>query len=338
MKCPKCSYLGFETGERCKHCGYDFSLLVEPPSTGAAELTLRETARQDGAVDAYWERLDPEPPAGSPGPFADLALHGENRRLGEVAHGAAAEEESSADGQTPASAPALPLFAPDGDDDAPLVRLPAAPRAPVAVRKTPEIPRLRPPSKAAGPRPPAAVHTPVFEFAHEAEPAAAEGASMAPMEVARVRERSEAVGARDGLPAGAVGARVLAAAIDHGILAGIDLAVVYFTLRMAELAMSQWRVLPLPPLLVFLLFVKVAYFSAFTSIGGQTIGKMAAKIKVVADDAGTLGVARAMRRSVAVLLSIVPLGVGLLPALFGAERRAFHDRIAGTRVVAAPSA
>ena len=28
MKCPKCEYLGFETGDRCKNCGYDFSLSV----------------------------------------------------------------------------------------------------------------------------------------------------------------------------------------------------------------------------------------------------------------------------------------------------------------------
>src|SRR4029077_582454 len=27
VKCPKCDYLGFETGDRCKNCGYDFSLL-----------------------------------------------------------------------------------------------------------------------------------------------------------------------------------------------------------------------------------------------------------------------------------------------------------------------
>ena len=27
MKCPKCLYIGFETGDRCKNCGYDFSLL-----------------------------------------------------------------------------------------------------------------------------------------------------------------------------------------------------------------------------------------------------------------------------------------------------------------------
>ena len=30
MKCPKCHYLGFDTGDRCKHCGYDLTNLTEP--------------------------------------------------------------------------------------------------------------------------------------------------------------------------------------------------------------------------------------------------------------------------------------------------------------------
>ena len=28
MKCPKCGYLGFENGDRCRNCGYEFSLSV----------------------------------------------------------------------------------------------------------------------------------------------------------------------------------------------------------------------------------------------------------------------------------------------------------------------
>ena len=41
---------------------------------------------------------------------------------------------------------ALPLFALDvaAEDDEPLVKVPAVPRMPLAVRKTPEVPRLRP--------------------------------------------------------------------------------------------------------------------------------------------------------------------------------------------------
>ena len=42
MKCPKCAYLGFETGDRCKNCGYDFSLLSAPESDAAdfADISL----------------------------------------------------------------------------------------------------------------------------------------------------------------------------------------------------------------------------------------------------------------------------------------------------------
>ena len=39
MKCPKCGYLGFEPVERCRNCGYDFSLL---PAIELPELPIRE--------------------------------------------------------------------------------------------------------------------------------------------------------------------------------------------------------------------------------------------------------------------------------------------------------
>ena len=42
MKCPKCDYLGFETGDRCKNCGYDFSLMAESTTPRDADLLLRE--------------------------------------------------------------------------------------------------------------------------------------------------------------------------------------------------------------------------------------------------------------------------------------------------------
>src|ERR1700682_1622767 len=31
MKCPKCQYFSFDSGERCRNCGYDFSLVPDPP-------------------------------------------------------------------------------------------------------------------------------------------------------------------------------------------------------------------------------------------------------------------------------------------------------------------
>jgi uncharacterized RDD family membrane protein YckC len=135
----------------------------------------------------------------------------------------------------------------------------------------------------------------------------------------------------------APGARAVAAAIDHLMLGGIDLGVVYFTLRMAGLPMDQWMALPPVPLIAFLLFIKLSYFCAFTAVGGQTIGKMAAHIRVVGADDGPLDAALALRRTLAGLVSAIPLGLGFLPALLGSDRRALHDRLARTRVIALPS-
>ena len=39
MKCPKCEYLGFEHVERCRNCGYDFSLAASPR---LPELSIRQ--------------------------------------------------------------------------------------------------------------------------------------------------------------------------------------------------------------------------------------------------------------------------------------------------------
>ena len=122
------------------------------------------------------------------------------------------------------------------------------------------------------------------------------------------------------------------------MLAGIDVAVLYFTLRMAGLSMDEWSALPPMPLIAFLLLIKVSYFCAFTAVGGQTIGKMAARIRVVSADDRPVDATLAMRRTLAGLLSAVLLGLGFVPALFGADRRALHDRVARTRVIALPSA
>lgn len=331
MKCPKCKYLGFETGERCKNCGYDFSLLVAPPASAPAELHLRDAA--DGADgDVVWERVDATPADRAFG-LGEMSFDGP--ASGEAHHdlrlGLAGDPEPAVDMEVEPRPPDLPLFLSDDEDDVPLVRLPAAPRAPISVRKTPDPPKLRPVARTPG------VQAPAFEFTNDTAPIVVPPATSASSAPAKPAAAGDAAATGHGV-SGGIMARTAAAAIDHGILLGIDLIVIYFTLRMTELGFGQFRVLPLAPLIGFLLFVKLAYFSAFTSIGGQTIGKMAARIKVVAEGGSPLGVSRALRRSAAGLLSIVPLGAGLLPAVFGPERRAFHDRIAGTRVVALPSA
>jgi uncharacterized RDD family membrane protein YckC len=79
------------------------------------------------------------------------------------------------------------------------------------------------------------------------------------------------------------------------------------------------------------------YFTLFTAAGGQTIGKMAAGIRVVPmdEDSARVPLGQSVLRAVAYAISVLPIGLGLVPALTGADRRTFHDRLADTRVVRA---
>jgi uncharacterized RDD family membrane protein YckC len=273
MKCPKCSYLGFETGDRCKNCGYDFSLMAAAPAADpASDLPLRSREVEAIVPDAT-----------------------------------------------------LPLFSPREADDVPLVSLPLAPRPPLAVRRTPERPRLRAIDRVAR------MPEPALNFREEPvtddDVHPAERLHVSSMSARAVAlEATANVGVR----------RVLAALIDHAVLLAIDAAVVYFTLRMAGLAMADVRALPPAPMAIFLGLLKFSYFTAFTAVGGQTIGKMALHIRVVAED-GAVDAPRAVRRTLAGVVSLVPLGLGFLPAFFG-DRRALHDRLTETRVVGLPSA
>ena len=90
---------------------------------------------------------------------------------------------------------------------------------------------------------------------------------------------------------------------------------------------------PFVPLALFLLMVKGSYFCVFTLLGGQTIGKMATGIRVVAEDDRDVepcarGAAHAGRAG-----AVATVGLGFAPVLFAGDRRALHDRMAGTRVV-----
>ena len=93
--------------------------------------------------------------------------------------------------------------------------------------------------------------------------------------------------------------------------------------------------LPLGPLLVFLVVQNGGYLVAFT-VGGQTIGKMLTGIRVVAAEPGaSLDLGRSLLRTAMWSVMALPAGLGLLTALFNEERRAFHDRFAGTKVIRA---
>jgi uncharacterized RDD family membrane protein YckC len=273
MKCPKCDYLGFETGDKCRNCGYDFSLIATPAEAPTPDLVLNE------------------PPVQAAEP------------------------------------PPLPLFLPGGRSDRsdePLITRAGPPRPPLAVRRTPEIPRLRSTSRPLRRPDP----EPVLDFIDDGgDLADAPELEAPPPALPSSGTRAEAP---EDSP---LSRRVIAAFIDVAIMLAIDLGVVYFTLRMAALTMADWRALPPVPMLAFLAILKVGYFSAFTSVGGQTIGKMAAGIQVIGEDRAPVDPVRALQRVLTGVLSTLTFGLAFIPALIGPDRRPLHDRVARTRVV-----
>ena len=270
MKCPKCGYLGFESGDRCRNCGYEFSL----------------SALNADMLDVPLDRGPDESR-----PPLDL-----DRIIG---------------GPEPSHPADLPLF---GGDDKPLITTPSRPRAPLGVRRaTPEVPRARPRTTKTEARADMLFETPPAVVEHAHETIGAFGANAEP-------------------PAGPV-SRILAAMVDAALILMVDAAVLYFTLRLLGLATAQTLELPMLPLLAFFLLLNGGYFIAFTAVGGQSIGKMAVGIKVISQEESTVPVGRATLRTLAYLVSALPLGAGFLPGVIGAEGLALHDRLAHTRVV-----
>jgi uncharacterized RDD family membrane protein YckC len=145
------------------------------------------------------------------------------------------------------------------------------------------------------------------------------------------RERIDADANEEDAP---IAARLAAVVTDLLILAAIDLVVVYFTMEICGLGFADLGLLPRAPLFAFLLVQNGGYLVAFTA-GGQTLGKMAAGIKVVAaEPRATLDFGRAFIRELVWLGLAVPAGLGLLTVL-SRDHRGVHDRFAGTRVVRA---
>jgi uncharacterized RDD family membrane protein YckC len=223
--------------------------------------------------------------------------------------------------------PALPLFArtvvaAGAGDDTPLITRPSAPRAPLAVRRsTPDVPRLRTPA----PRT-ATLH---LDLALADETSTSPSRQQRSDSAAATRSNSH-----DAEDAG-VSLRLIAAAVDSGLLLAIDIAVIYFTMQICSVSMSELALLPKVPLAAFLLVQNIGYLLAFTA-GGQTLGKMAAGLRIVAADPGEpLNMNCALKRTAASLVLAVPAGLGLLSACFSRDHRGLHDRFAGTRVVRA---
>jgi uncharacterized RDD family membrane protein YckC len=325
MRCPKCHYISFGSGDRCRNCGYEFSLA---PDAGPIDLPI-----QDGD--------DPI------GPMGDLQLRDR------PSSSAVREPASEARRIAGASRLDLPLFSDRPPaDDAPLITSPSPPRPPLSVRRAqPALPKPRP-----------ELMLPEIEDDEAESSTDAAGAYGIQGDISAAAQREQLLRRRPDAAGGAsavrrppveeaepvvapVFARLCAGVIDITILLGIDAAILYFTLGVLELPVAEVWSLPPVPLAVFLLLLNGGYLAIFTAAGGQTIGKMIAGIRVVAerpdDDQGfdrytpRVSMGAAVLRAAAYLVSLMPAGLGFAAIVFDAEGRALHDRLAETRVIKA---
>jgi uncharacterized RDD family membrane protein YckC len=352
MRCPKCHYLSFEPSARCKNCGYDLALADN-------DLTIRVV---DEAVEPLQD-FDLRIPRSTAAPMTLGPIHAAPEEASErvpavvaSAPDVAAERPVKAPvarpNRPPSTTSELPLFmrgAPDTarDPEPPALVAVAPPsRPPLAVRRRPselvsEGPRderadaaemaehvnaVWAPLSAPIPPVPASAPAPVAELKPQAE---IRHQAEYPVPVAG--DRDAVVAAREVTTS----ARVKAALIDFALLAGINFGVVWLTVRVCALTMGDVLILPIVPMVGFLALLNVGYLLLFTASSGQTLGKMAAGIRVVGEgDGDALSFRQAAIREVVSLPSVVALGAGFFPALSGSGL-ALHDRIAHTRVVRA---
>ena len=93
-----------------------------------------------------------------------------------------------------------------------------------------------------------------------------------------------------------------------------------------------------PNAAAFFTFVfAVAYPTVLHAIGGQTIGKLLTRVRVVALDGGTLPLGAALLRAVVFWVTLPLLfGIGHVVAGLRKDKRAFHDLLAGSRAERLP--
>lgn len=295
MRCPKCQYISFDSGERCRNCGYEFSL---SPDTRTIELPIQ---------------TGDEPL----GPLADFALEVDSRRSETAA--AIADTISSPSSRPISSSFDLPLFKePRTRDDAALVTPAAVPRAPLAVRRsTPVTP------KPSG-RP--LIDEPVLDL----EPPGSSYADDVSTVVAPASEVGDDTTALLGprLLAGLVDITILLTIGWIVLYLTLRICGVPFS-RVGVIPL-----VPFVSFLLLIAGGYLTLFTAAggQTIGKMATG---IRVVSMDQDLARVPLGHAILRAAAYFASALPAGLGFLPLLVGEDKRAIHDRLADTRVVKA---
>jgi uncharacterized RDD family membrane protein YckC len=101
-----------------------------------------------------------------------------------------------------------------------------------------------------------------------------------------------------------------------------------------ETATTLWIVLGAVWYGMSTILLPLLYYTLTEGAYGQTLGKALFDIRVVAADGRPIGYGRAFARLLTLPYALVPGGLGLLWAALPPAKRAWHDYISATRVIA----
>ena len=305
MKCPACGSPAPPPGARCTSCGAapapftEGALAPDPDARPLREIPgLRKKERT--WKDEVRERVrDRRRFRGTPGELPLFKGIDDEDVLDEDADADAGVAPQPVD----ANVRAREIERPALEDDLPIRPKDTVTR-PIDIVVPPEVPVLR--------RDPSPSR-------HEPQPAAWD---LGPPPRAEAPVERPAVGFE----------RLYAALVDVAVLAPIFGTIVYFASRAARVAIPALA--PAWPYLAgYLAFIGLVYACYFTGTTGQTLGKMAAGLRVVDAGGQPPGYVRAFARAVLGTCGVAAAGLGMLPMMFDPARRALHDRLFRTRVI-----
>ncbi|MBI3354079.1 MAG: RDD family protein [Nitrospirae bacterium] len=81
------------------------------------------------------------------------------------------------------------------------------------------------------------------------------------------------------------------------------------------------------------IFIGMAYSVFFVGWRGQTLGKMALKLKIIQTNGEEMTYGKAFLRWIGYSISGLTLGIGYLMVAFSKQKQGLHDKIAGTYVI-----
>ena len=146
-----------------------------------------------------------------------------------------------------------------------------------------------------------------------------------------------------GLPAAGLARRLAALFYDSLLMlaAGWGVTALYIMIRVSVVGEQTIRdnqeIAASGPLLQMLLIATIVGFCCiFWMRNGQTLGMQSWRLRLERVDDGSLTLLDCFKRCAAALLSFACFGCGYWWAIVDREKRSWHDRLSGTRVVLLP--